>query len=115
MNMMERINKELKRRTKVVGAFPNENSLLRLAGSILMDINEEWVTGRRYFDDGEGMIKQGDRDQTNYRRSETLTFILFIKYDSYFDYDQFYDFNRYIFWKGNIFGCDFLGGEYFNN
>ena len=48
-NGMERINKELKRRTKVVGAFPNEASLLRLAGAILMDINEEWITGRRYL------------------------------------------------------------------
>ncbi|MDI6811392.1 MAG: transposase, partial [archaeon] len=48
-NMMERVNKELKRRTKVVGAFPNEESLLRLAGSILMDITEEWVTGRKYL------------------------------------------------------------------
>lgn len=48
-NMMERVNKELKRRTKVVGVFPNEESLLRLVGSILMDIKEEWVTGRRYL------------------------------------------------------------------
>ena len=48
-NLMERVNKELKRRTKVVGAFPNEESLLRLVESILMDINEEWVTGRRFF------------------------------------------------------------------
>ena len=48
-NVMERVNKELKRRTKVIGAFPNEESLLRLVGSILMDINEEWVTGRRYL------------------------------------------------------------------
>jgi len=48
-NMMERVNKELKRRAKVVGVFPNEESLLRLAGSILMDINEERVTGRRYL------------------------------------------------------------------
>ena len=48
-NLMERINRELKRRTKVVGVFPNEESLLRLVGSILMDINEEWVTGRRYL------------------------------------------------------------------
>jgi len=48
-NIMERINKELKRRTGVVGAFTNEDSLLRLAGSILMDINEEWVTGRKYL------------------------------------------------------------------
>ena len=71
-NMMERVNKGLKRRTKVAGVFPNEESLLRLVGSILMDINEEWVTGRRLFDHGEGMIRQGDRAQTNYRRSETL-------------------------------------------
>lgn len=48
-NGMERINKELKRRTNIVGAFPNENSLLRLVGAILMDINEEWITGRRYL------------------------------------------------------------------
>ena len=48
-NVMERINKELKRRTKTVGAFPNEDSLLRLVGAILMDVNEEWVTGRRYL------------------------------------------------------------------
>jgi len=48
-NMMERVNRELKRRTKVVGVFPNEESLLRLVGSILMDINEEWITGRRYL------------------------------------------------------------------
>lgn len=48
-NMMERINKEIKRRSRVVGAFPSEESLIRLIGSILMDINEEWVTGRRYL------------------------------------------------------------------
>ncbi len=47
--MMERINKELKRRSKVVGAFPNEESLLRLVVSILIDINEEWITGNRYL------------------------------------------------------------------
>ena len=38
-NMMERVNRELKRRTRVAGVFPNEESLLRLVGSILMDIN----------------------------------------------------------------------------
>ena len=47
--MVERTNRELKRRTKVVGVFPNEESLLRLVGSILMDVNEEWVTGRKYL------------------------------------------------------------------
>jgi putative transposase len=42
-------NDSLSNRTRVAGAFPNEISLLRLAGSILMDINEEWVTGTRYL------------------------------------------------------------------
>lgn len=48
-NGLERINKELKRRSRVVGAFPNDRSLLRLAAAILMDINEEWLTGRKYL------------------------------------------------------------------
>jgi transposase-like protein len=47
--MMERLNKELKRRSKVVGAFPNDDSLLRLVVSILININEEWITSRRYL------------------------------------------------------------------
>lgn len=48
-NGIERINKELKRRSRVVGAFPNSDSLLRLAVSILIDVNEDWITGRRYY------------------------------------------------------------------
>jgi len=48
-NCMERINKELKRRSRVVGAFPNDQSFMRLGVSILIDINEEWVTGRTYL------------------------------------------------------------------
>lgn len=48
-NLVERVNKEIKRRTRVVGAFPSDDSLIRLVGSILMNINEEWVTGRRYL------------------------------------------------------------------
>jgi len=47
-NMMERVNKK-KRRIRVVGVFPNEESLPRLAGSILMNTNEEGVIGRRYL------------------------------------------------------------------
>jgi len=48
-NGLERINKELKRRSRVVGAFPNDGSLLRLGVAILMNINEEWLTGRKYL------------------------------------------------------------------
>ena len=48
-NMVERTNKELKRRSRVVGAFPSQESVLRLAVSILIDINEDWITGNRYL------------------------------------------------------------------
>jgi transposase-like protein len=48
-NLLERVHKEIKRRTKKVGAFTNDASLLRLAVSILIDINEEWITGNRYL------------------------------------------------------------------
>ena len=40
---------EIKRRTKKIGAFPSDDSAMRLAGSIIMDINEEYVTGRKYI------------------------------------------------------------------
>jgi putative transposase len=48
-NELERINKELKRRTRVVGAFPSDQSFMRLGVSILIDINEEWMTTRKYL------------------------------------------------------------------
>jgi transposase-like protein len=48
-NGLERINKELKRRSRVAGAFSNDQSLLRMAVCIMMDINEEWMTGRKYL------------------------------------------------------------------
>ena len=48
-NMIEHINPELKRRTRRIGALPNDRSLLRLAVSILKDIDEEWQTGRKYL------------------------------------------------------------------
>ena len=48
-NMLERLNKEIKRRTRVAGLFPNEASLLRLVGAMLMETTEEWETGKRYL------------------------------------------------------------------
>ncbi len=47
-NMLERLNRELKRRTRVATLFPNEASLLRLVTAVLMEISEEWETGKRY-------------------------------------------------------------------
>ncbi|MCL5677809.1 MAG: transposase [Candidatus Thermoplasmatota archaeon] len=47
-NMLERINLELERRTREIGALPNDRPLPYLAVSILMDIDEEWQIGRTY-------------------------------------------------------------------
>jgi len=47
-NSLERINREIRRRTRVVGVFPNEASCLRLISALLMEISEEWQIGKRY-------------------------------------------------------------------
>ena len=49
-NGLERLNQELKRRTRVVRIFPNRASLLRLVTALAMEQSEEWVSGRRYLD-----------------------------------------------------------------
>lgn len=48
-NTLERLNKEVKRRANVVGIFPNEASILRLIGAVLMEQNEEWQLQHRYL------------------------------------------------------------------
>ena len=48
-NLMERVNREIKRRTRVATLFPNENSLLRLVTAVVVEISEEWETGRTYL------------------------------------------------------------------
>jgi transposase-like protein len=49
-NGLERLNQELKRRTRVVRSFPNRTALLRLVTALAMEQSDEWVSGRRYLD-----------------------------------------------------------------
>jgi transposase-like protein len=67
-NGLERLNQEIKRRTKVVRIFPNREACLRLVTALAVEQSEEWVTGRRYLD-----MDKLEEQRSQERRGEEVT------------------------------------------
>ena len=64
-NPLERFNREIGRRTDVVGIFPDDQSLIRLAGMLCIEANDEWLVGRRYLSaESISLVKDGPRTDT---------------------------------------------------
>jgi len=68
-NPLERVNREIGRRSDVIGIFPNDAALIRLAGALLLEQNDEWLVGRRYLSQ-ESLTALTDRGTSHHPADE---------------------------------------------